>query len=147
MRAFDEEARAAYPQSCITCQNDPEARKRWGCDEPLTDEQWEENQARSDGSALAFSPCFRCDGKDDKCGLCKGSNQWRLHRCPNACVDRWHEGVCTVVALWQDGVLPRAGGWMDQPAISVHAGRIVQTELRRIQERQAEAARARAERR
>lgn len=136
--AFDRDGRAAIPQTCRLCQQDDEQlakdyRLQWGCDDPLSVEEWHRNESADIASALAFSPCFRCDGDDPDCPVCEGTNQWKLLRCPYACIEPWHTDVCHGVVQQRHGLLPFTGGWMQQPALYVRASRIVQAELVRIE--------------
>lgn len=131
---FDRDAAAAFPQTCSICQKDTDEarqkRKRWGCDEELSDSEWARSAA--EGDALEFEPCYRCHGKDPDCQVCEGSNTWKLLRCPYACVEQWHFDVCTAVDLLQVGVTAFAGGWFEQPALLVRASQIAMAERNRI---------------
>ncbi len=138
MLAFDRDGRAAIPQTCRLCTQDDEklateTRLRWGCDEPLSLEEWTANESDDITSALAFSPCVRCEGSDEECPVCDGSNEWKLLRCPHAVVEAWHLDVCHGVMQQRHGLLPFTGGWMQQPALYVRASRIVAAELQRIE--------------
>lgn len=143
--AFDRDGTAAIPQSCTLCrQTDEKAaqavRLKWGCDEPLSLEEWHRNEAEDITSALAFTPCLRCEGDDDECPVCDGTNEWKLLRCPYSVVEPWHRDVCHGVIQQRHGILPFAGGWQDQPALYVRAARIVNAELVRIEENERERA-------
>lgn len=139
MLSFDEDGRAAIPMTCSLCRQDDqkaaqELRKKWGCDETLTIEEWKANESEDITSALEFSPCYACDGKDPDCPACNGTDSWKLFRCPHACLESWHIDVCHGVVEKRRGILPFPGGWMDQPALFVNAARVVGAELSRIED-------------
>ena len=103
-------------------------RREWGCDEPTTEPQAE------------LTPCPACNGKDAECPRCDGSNRMPVYRCPNTLVKQQHLDVVQQVALMESGVLPDAGGWMEQAATFTAAYPIVQREIqhwRRVAEEQA----------
>jgi hypothetical protein len=100
--------------TCLTsgCPSDPEMRERFGCDAP-----------RPHAYAVA---CWACDGKlparnDDsprRCGVCErgpsGSQGIWFDRCPRTVVTPDLLEVVRLVNDVQFGLLPAAGGILDQ---------------------------------
>lgn len=95
-----------WEQSCDEC-HDPCKRERWGCD------------AETAEPAVLVSPCPYCEGRRPECSLCRGTNAVALHRCPGALVSSREIDAIRAVFAVEHGVLPDAGGWMDQAATFV----------------------------
>lgn len=127
--AFDDWA-ASLENSCAVCQRDDEeakeCRTRWGCDTEQSDEDWQES------GALALEPCIFCDGRDDNCPDCEGTNQIPIKRCPWKLIEPGHRQLVQLVNLVQFGLLPAPGGWLDQPAVFTQAWDLVMAEKGRI---------------
>ncbi len=105
-----------WQSNCAQC-SDPELRRAWGCDEPTTEPQAE------------LTPCPECNGKDEECPRCDGTNRMPVFRCPNALVTREHIAFVQQVALLESGILPDEGGWVEQAATFTAGFPIVQREL------------------
>lgn len=60
---------------CFRCTD--EDKKNWGCTRPLNKEDL------PDG-VWKISFCLACNGKDDNCQFCEGSNITKVWRCPRA---------------------------------------------------------------
>lgn len=68
------------------------------------------------------APCVFCHGDNAECAACGGTNELRVHRCPNVLVtDRERAAVRAVVMVIDQGLLPDPGGWMQQSATFVAA--------------------------
>lgn len=123
-----------FEQDCSLCRNDVELRKRWGCDEPAE-------------APVASIRCPFCDGRDEQCGECHGTNAIDIHRCPNQIADERCRTALTAASMVENGVLPESGGWQDQPAKFVQAFPLMMRELRHWSDVGAEIDRKNAERR
>ena len=107
------------PQNCHQCrhpEHGPELRKQWGCNEPT---EWEQMVA----------DCVVCSGKSLTCPHCKGEGKIRYHRCPNTLLKRDAADVCRAALMFEQSVLPVAGGWAEQSAVFIDALAIARAEL------------------
>lgn len=73
--------------------------------------------------------CFVCAGKDDACPECQGSNRIELRECPWRRIQPEHEEAITAAVQMERGILPEAGGWLDQSATFVAAFPLLLNEL------------------
>lgn len=88
--------------------------------------------------------CWECEGRSSQCAVCQGKNQIPVHRCPMSFVPRAAWQVCEAAILFAEaGVLPVAGGWLEQSATFVDALALVLKERAHyLEERRREAERA-----
>ena len=118
--------------SCAVCQRDTDeartCRKKWGCDEDQSDEDWTET------GGLALTPCIFCEGRDDECPDCGGTNEIKVKRCPWSLITAEHRQLVQLVMLVECGHLPGPGGWLDQPAVFIAAWNVIAAEKARIAE-------------
>lgn len=94
------------PQKCSTCRVNEDFRKGWGCDAPTEHVQ-------------ASIPCPSCGGAGP-CAHCGGGGKLHFYECPNVILGRDPEAVTIInqfLSYFQPfGIMPAAGGWMDQTA-------------------------------
>lgn len=81
-----------------------------------------------------LTPCPYCDGRNDDCTDCHGTNRVPMLRCPASQVTRREIDVVTSVGMTQVGVLPSPGGWFDQPHTWVKAWPVVMREISKWQQ-------------
>lgn len=89
---------------------------------------------------MVFGPtCERCDGAKRlsdgrECDLCEGRGDKYVFRCPASQLS--HEGgsLLRMWAPYQNGILPDAGGLMDQSACFVHVMATLGAEKAAIEE-------------
>lgn len=103
--------------SCAACRRPEFAarRKAWGCDEPTPQK-------------LFSVPCHACPDltyPEPGCATCNGTGWRDVHRCPMPAVGGAAHVARAVLAAEQVGILPAAGGWLDQVASFERASRIV----------------------
>ena len=120
-----------WDADCSEC-HDPEKRRLWGCDEP------------SDEPLLEISPCPYRDGANQDCRHCSGSNRVPVHRCPNRTVTAREKQAVIAASQVELGVLPDAGGWMDQAYTFVTAYPLLAQEIERWREHARQEAEKRA---
>jgi len=107
--------RKRLEMSCQTCQSSPEARRKWGCDEPLRPED-----------AANHVRCPRCrdiDAAKRHCSRCGGRGTVPLLRCPNA-VLREDPSILNFLRCYdflQVGILPGPGGLLGQSNLFLEA--------------------------
>lgn len=107
----------SFEQSCHECKRNPEMRAKWGCDAPLSE------------PVITLHPCPACGGQDPECEHCSGTNDCPIHRCPHALVEPVHFEVLRDSARAEQGILPEAGGWIDQANCFTQAWPIAMQEL------------------
>lgn len=65
-------------------------------------------------------PCAQAAGTDrtevSGAERCKGSGKVGANRCPAAMADAHSRAVVSSLLFYEQGVLPVAGGWLEQPA-------------------------------
>lgn len=119
-----------WDADCREC-HDPEKRKQWGCD------------AETDDPVVELSPCPFCEGVDTECDHCAGTNYVPIRRCPNRLVTARERGAVMAAAQVELGILPDAGGWLDQAHTFVQAYPLLAQEIERWREYAREQARKR----
>ena len=101
------------PQTCLVCRKEgsEDLRREWGCDKPSEFPQ-------------LIIPCTQCSGGNDDCGVCQGSGQEAIYRCPNTFMDRGTAEMIMLHTSWPQA-FPLTGGLYDQPAAYVSAMRLI----------------------
>jgi hypothetical protein len=133
-----------YPHSCKVCEVSEAHRQGWGCDAESARPQ-QDNIAR-----VINAPCAECGGHGRAgCSGCDGSGLVALRRCP---VSYLREKPDTVAYLnyfnsvfSSKGLLPAAGGFLDQPAQWCEAMQHLQSEQNRIERERMDRAERKAE--
>lgn len=104
-------AHGVLPVRCGgACRGDGEGvaalRASWGCDGPAR---------LPEGAAGVWSLPCSCGGRPG-CAACKGTGRVWYDRCPAAvgCFDPWVIEVVRSLREYQAGILPAAGGTLDQ---------------------------------
>jgi len=100
------------------CRRGSELRADWGCDAPA---------ARS----VARVTCATCDGNG--CEKCKETGSVLLYRCPTSHNTREIAAAFEAMGWSERGVLPVAGGLLDQAASFVAFCRLVGSERGKIE--------------
>lgn len=112
--AFD-----AFVQRCEICKVDPVARSEWGCDA-------ERKQP------VSVIRCWWCFGVG--CSECNSTGKRPIYRCPRASVSRFAVDALRLLALYEQGAFPAAGGLMDQAAAYVEAMQCLTVEVSRARD-------------
>lgn len=108
------------PVRCGRACDDAAIRKRWGCDE--------------DAEPAGYTVhCWYCDGSDVRCEKCGGSGRLDVPRCPSRCITPDVQSALRAFWWKRDGILPVAGGWLDQTEPFRAACQILGAELDRLQ--------------
>lgn len=121
-----------FEQDCSQC-GDLETRKRWGCDGPAAE-------------PVASIACPFCEGRDEACTECRGTNSIDIYRCPNQIADERCRTAVAAAIMVEHGVLPESGGWQDQAAKFVQAYPLLVREIAQWNEARIELERKQAER-
>ena len=113
-------------QDCAVCSRVPARRISWGCDEPAA-------------FPFIYITCPRCLGQDMKCKRCEGDPRGvGVTRCPYATIPKHILGLSPWYNDWKNGLLPVAGGVLDQSAFFVDAMRYLDQRVSVIQQAQAD---------
>lgn len=80
--------------------------------------------------------CPLCPDRDPdpECGVCAGSGQWTLRRCPYVYTNGGDRKVVSCASMVELGVLPAPGGWQDQTAWFQQAASLVLHDKRAYEE-------------
>jgi hypothetical protein len=111
--AFD-----AFVQKCEVCRIDATARREWGCDGDSV-------------RPVGLIRCWACYGSG--CGECDRGRR-PIYRCPRASVSRFAVDALRLLALYEQGAFPAAGGLMDQAAAYVEAMQCLTVEVSRARD-------------
>lgn len=93
------------------------------------------------------APCPYCVGPLPSCPLCKGKNVVEFFRCPNVLLTPAAMEAVRAAAMVEVGILPDAGGWMDQAYTFVRAFPVIAKQAAFWKDREAESARRKAQQR
>jgi hypothetical protein len=77
----------------------------------------------------SIRPCFYCRGGQPGCPECKGTDEIPIHTCPRRLIRSEHRAACLLAVEIEHGVLPTAGGLLDQAAQFVEALPLLLNEL------------------
>jgi len=105
---------------CKKCAREPRLRREFGCDEPTE-------------RPIYSVSCSGCDGTDPECTRCL-DGATGMHRCPGKLLDahadgrRIGEAFNLCVQYQQHGIMPVAGGMMDQTQAFLSMLRVFQHE-------------------
>lgn len=100
------------------CRRASELRAEWGCDAPAA-------------RPVARVTCAACDGSG--CDECEQTGEVKLYRCPTSHNTRDVAAMFEALAWTEKGVLPVAGGLVDQAAGFVAFCRVVSAERGKIE--------------
>lgn len=76
--------------------------------------------------------CVECDGLDEQCPACGGSGSWSLTECPRRFVGNAITETVNLISHAEKGVMPVAGGLLDQSAWFTEAWNRLTGEINRI---------------
>ena len=100
--------------TCAKCKRpgNEHLREAWGCD------------AESKAPLLTVV-CIACEGKDEDCDWCHGTNEVPVTRCPYATVQPEHTMAVQALSFAQVGLMPTSAGWAEHPATFMQAINLV----------------------